>query len=120
MSDSAIPAKLLPAIRLAVFWVSIPFIGLLLGGEDVRSGTYYWAAGWLGCALLSIVVAVYWDRFIPARFREEASPSLKYLNNRDSQLDPAIISMARESAWGRWYAARHLVNSGIPIGPQML
>jgi hypothetical protein len=61
-----------------------------------------------------------WDRFV-ARFRASSFPQkLEYLHNRDSQLGPAIISMARQSAWGRWYAAQHLVNSGTPISLQML
>jgi len=41
---------------------------------------------------------------------------LSYLSNRDSELGPAIIRMARQSAWGRWYAAQHLAMSGAPIG----
>jgi hypothetical protein len=49
MADVGIPDKLLPAIRVSVFWIALPFIGLLLGGEDIRSGNYYWAAGWFGC-----------------------------------------------------------------------
>jgi hypothetical protein len=64
MADTEIPDKLLPAVRVAVFWVGLPFIGLLLGGEDIRGGNYYWATAWFGCALLSIAVAVYWGRFV--------------------------------------------------------
>jgi hypothetical protein len=64
VADSDIPEKLLPAVRLAVFWVALPFIGLLLGGEDVRGGNYYWATAWFGGALLSIAVAVYWNQLI--------------------------------------------------------
>jgi hypothetical protein len=53
------------------------------------------------------------------RKRHRDTPSLesklKYLSQRDSDLGPAIISMALHSAWGRWYAARHLVNLTIPV-----
>jgi hypothetical protein len=37
------------------------------------------------------------------------------LHERDSELGSAVISMALNSAWGRWYAAQHLVNSRVPI-----
>jgi len=63
-ADIGIPDKFLPAARLAVFWIRLPFIGLLLGGEELRNASYYWAAGWFACAILSIAVAVYWDRII--------------------------------------------------------
>jgi hypothetical protein len=83
MADADIPEKLLPAVRVAVFWVGLPFIGLLLGAEDVRGSNYYWAAAWFGCALLSIAVAVYWSRFIalvksimPRKARQWPSPTL--------------------------------------------
>jgi hypothetical protein len=46
--------------------------------------------------------------------------TLEYLNDRDSQLGPAIIRMARQSAWGRWFAAQQLVNGGVRITEQYL
>jgi hypothetical protein len=114
MADAGIPDKLLPAIRIGVFWAALPFIGLLLGSEEFRSGGYGWAAGWYGCATLSILIAVYWDRILPWRLRASQS-SLKYLAQQDSDLGDAIKRMVRRSAWGRWYAAQHLVNAGSPI-----
>jgi hypothetical protein len=113
MADVGIPEKLLPAIRVSVFWIALPFIGLLLGGEDIRSGNYYWAAGWLGCALASILIAVYWDRFLPSRLRK--STSLQYLRDKDPTLGSAVRDMTWHSAWAKWYSAQHLVNSGGPI-----
>jgi hypothetical protein len=38
-----------------------------------------------------------------------------YLRSADADLGPAIIEMAHNSAWGRWFAARHLVQSGQPF-----
>ena len=46
--------------------------------------------------------------------------TLEYLNNKDVELDWAIKLMAHKSAWGRWYAAQHLVNSKNQIGDQYL
>jgi hypothetical protein len=116
MADSGIPDKLLPAVRGAVFWVAVPSIGILLSGERISDGKYYEAAAWFGCAFLSILIAVYWGRLITwiwPRYSEQRS--LSYLSDRDSTLGSAIQAMARRSAWGRWYAAQNLVNSGIPI-----
>jgi hypothetical protein len=121
MTDSGVPEKLLPAIRVAVFWGALPFIGILLGGERVSEGKYHEAAAWLGGAFLSILVAVYWDRLIRRMWpRYNPQPSLSYLSNKDSELGSAIVSMARRSAWGRWFAAQHLVNSGSAIGMSYL
>jgi hypothetical protein len=57
---------------------------------------------------------------ISRRRKADAKSELKYLSQRDSELGSAIISMARRSAWGRWYAAQHLVNSGERIREQHL
>jgi hypothetical protein len=46
--------------------------------------------------------------------------SLKYLDYRDSGLGSAIITMARQSAWGRWFSAQHLVNCGSKISEKLL
>jgi hypothetical protein len=121
MADAGIPERLLPAIRLAVFWIALPFIGLLLGGEHLGAGHYYSAGAWFVCTLLSIVVAVYWERLIQLiwpRYNEQRA--LAYLHNRDSELGSTIISAAFNSAYGKWYAAQILVNSGQPIGRRYL
>jgi hypothetical protein len=117
--DVGIPERFMPALRIAL-WASLPFIFLLIGVERYFNGTIIEMIGCFICALLSIFVIVYWDRFIPSRFRPDSLSRLKYLSDRDSQLESAIISMARQSAWGRWYAAQCLVNSGIPIRLQHL
>jgi len=38
-----------------------------------------------------------------------------YFGNRDHELGQAIMVMAFDSAWGKWYAAQTLINSGMPI-----
>jgi hypothetical protein len=56
-----------------------------------------------------------WERF-KAFFRSSPRPQqLEYLSAKDSDLGSAIKSMARRSAWGRWFSAQQLVNSGSPI-----
>ncbi len=45
---------------------------------------------------------------------------LSYLYSRDVDLGSAIASMARKSAWGRWYAAQHLVNNGCAVAEQYI
>jgi hypothetical protein len=111
--SGGVPDKLLPAVRIGVFWAALPFIGLLLGSEELRSGSYGWAAGWYGCAALSILVAVYWERLVPHRWRSRPS-ELQYLHNEDEDLGSAIKMMAWYSAWGKWYASQQLANSHRP------
>jgi hypothetical protein len=114
MADSEIPNKLLPAIRLAVFWIAVPFIALLTAFDRYFSGTTYEVAACVFLAFVSIMVAVYWDKMILLRFR--AKPQrLEYLHYKDSELGSAIRDMAWCSAWARWYAAQHLFNSEKPI-----
>jgi hypothetical protein len=121
MADSGIPEKLLPAVRIAVFWIALPFILLLVGIERIfdSNGTRYQVLACFVGAFLSVVLAVYWDRIIPRRFR--AKPQrLEYLRHKDSELGSAIRDMVWFSAWARWFAARHLVSSGTPIAESYL
>jgi hypothetical protein len=123
MAESEIPDRLLPAIRLAVFWIGLPFIFLLVGVERIfdASGNKYQVAACISAALISLAIAVYWDRIIVRLWpRYNRVPSLSYLTYRDSDLSSAIISAARHSAYGRWYAAQILVNSGQPIQQRYL
>jgi len=114
MADSGIPDKYLPAVRLAIFWIGLPFIGLLLGSEKISDGKYYEAAAWFVCAFVSILIAVYWDNLIPHRL--QAKPKeLEYLPHKDTELGSAVRDMVWHSAWARWYAAQCLVNSGRPV-----
>jgi hypothetical protein len=62
MADSGIPDKLLPAVRLAVFWIALPFIFLLVASDRYFAGTGYEVAVCIAGAFLSIVIAVYWDK----------------------------------------------------------
>src|SRR5579864_8576422 len=110
MADSGIPDKLLPALRMAVFWVALPFIFFLIGVERYFSGTAYEVVGCFASAVLSIVVAVYWERLLPKRLRTK-SARLGYLRDHDSDLGPAIRDMVSLSAWGKWYAAQYLAKN---------
>ena len=118
--DTQIPDRWGPALRAAI-WGAAPFIFFMAAViEGVIAGNYLVA---VVCGVLffaSIALVIYWDKLVPLRFRAELRLSLQYLSARDSQLGPAIISMARQSAYGRWYAAQHLVNSGSPVGLQHL
>ena len=57
-----------------LFWVAV---------EKAFGGQSYRALACLGAAVLSFVVAVYWHRIIPARFRDEAK-ELQYLRTDQS------------------------------------
>ena len=61
-----------------------------------------------------------WDRLQWVVGREDATKGMEYLSHRDLQLGDAVFKMAYKSAWGRWYAAQHLVNAGKPIDEQLL
>jgi hypothetical protein len=118
--DTPIPNRWGPALQAAL-WGAAPFVFFMAAViEGAIAGNYLIA---VVCGILffvSIGIVVNWDRLVPPRLRAEAQSSLKYLDHRDSHLGSAIISMARQSAWGRWYAAQHLVNSGSPIRQQHL
>jgi hypothetical protein len=118
--ETAIPSRWGPALRGAI-WGAAPFIFFMAAViEGVIAGNY-WVA--LVCTLFffaSIALVIYWDQLVPPRLREELRLSLQYLYDRDSQLGPAIISMARQSSYGRCFAAQHLVHNGAPIGQQHL
>jgi hypothetical protein len=114
MAEIAIPEKYLPALRLALFWIGLPSV-LLLGALDrYFAGTLYEVAACFVGALVSIAIAVYWDRIIDVIWPRHTRP-LQYLSYRDSDLGSAIMNAARLSAYGRWFAAQILVNSGNPI-----
>jgi hypothetical protein len=98
MADSGeIPHKLSHGIRLAVFWIALPFIGLLVGIERIfdEHGNRYQVMTCVAGALLSIAVAVYWDRLIPPRWRAKPLSELGYLHAEDAELGSAI----REMVW---------------------
>ena len=91
------------------------------------SPDYVWLRPWLLGAVAVFVVATVICFCWPLLFGRDRQPSnspaasrptvkLTYLNARcDYDLGPAIIEMAHGSAWGRWFAARELVNAGKPI-----
>ena len=113
MTEGEIPNRLSHAVRMAVFWISLPFIFLLVGIERIfdLGGNRYQIGGCFAAAFLSIVVAVYWNRILPRRSQLVNDPPLAYLRNEDSELGSAIRDMVWCSAWGKWFAAQYLTNS---------
>lgn len=64
---------------------------------------------WVSAGVFGLTAAGLISHFIHERHKRACKPSpiersLEYLGQKDSVLGPAIISMARYSAWGRWYA----------------
>lgn len=68
-ADSGMPDRLSAAIRLGVFWISLPFIFLLVGVDRFFDNHLFQAATCWVLSVLSIVVAFYWEKLIPGRFR---------------------------------------------------
>lgn len=70
---------------------------------------------WIGSIL--VCVAIVWFTWPIVRSHRSATEGTKltYLRARDYELGPAIIQMAFKSAWGKWYAARDLLTTGVPI-----
>jgi hypothetical protein len=97
---------------------AVGFCAVLIGAEMLRENTL---PLWIGIVLIVVGLPIF---LLPFGWRLIAKrPAIKpqvleYLSNRDTELGSAIISVARYSAWGRWYAAQHLVNSGSPVGEQ--
>lgn len=96
--------------------VIVTAIAILYGTELGLWRIAFWiaAAVFVASALgLSVYSFIRRDKEVMAS--TPANRALTYLTYRDAELGPAIISMARQSAWGRWFAAQHLVNSGARI-----
>jgi hypothetical protein len=83
------------------------------------SGTSMAISAWIAAFFVSTFVGLYWNYLLPSWLRFPSS-QLEYLHNKDSDLGWAIQSMAQNSAWGKWYAARLLVISGRPISESEL
>jgi hypothetical protein len=113
MTEGEIPNRLPHALRVAVFWISLPFIFLLVGVERIFDplGDRYQVGGCFAAAFLSILVAVYWNRLLPLRWQSATDPPLAYLRDEDSELGPAIRNMAWRSAWSKWYASQSLATN---------
>jgi hypothetical protein len=111
--EGEIPNRLPHAVRVAVFWISLPFIFLLVGIERIfdPGGTRYQVGGCFVAAFLSILVAVYWNRLLPRRWQQVTDHPLAYLHAEDSELGSAICDMVWRSAWGKWFAAQYLATN---------
>ncbi|GEM_PF-2059320 len=113
IDNAGIPTGLGFAIRIAIFWGAIPFVGILLGWEDLRKGEYGWGIGQFCIAFLSIALSVYWELF--SQKRAAKYQKLKYLSGESTDLGSAIKMMAWYSAEGKWFAAQHLATTNRPI-----
>jgi hypothetical protein len=82
MAELEIPNRFLSALRYFI-GAALPFIFFWIAVEKALGGHSYRALTCLGAAVLSFVVAVYWHRIIPARFRDEAK-ELEYLRTDQS------------------------------------
>jgi len=113
MAEGEIPNRLSHALRVAVFWISLPFIFLLVGVERIfdLGGNRYQVGACFAAAFLSILVAVYWNRLLPLRWRPATDPPLAYLHDEDSELGSAVRNMVWRSAWSKWYASQSLATN---------
>jgi hypothetical protein len=104
--------------------IALALVGLGGAGAIMIAPNQVWI-GWTMIAIAaigggSLALHHFWPERRKVLSTSSSYPSLTYLSDRDSQLESAIISMAHNSAWGRWFSAQHLVNSGVPIGLQYL
>jgi hypothetical protein len=112
MADADIPKSIPHGIRVLVFTGAIPFIGLLEAFDRYFARSMFEAAGCVAISLASIVVATYWERLLPRKWRPLVIQ--RYVPN-NAELSDAIRRMSLQSAWGRWWAAQQLVNRGKRI-----
>jgi hypothetical protein len=93
------------------FLGALAFVSLLIGAEVLREQGPFW----IGLSLIIAALPIYISPGIWNLIRKKnAAPKankLEYLHHKDTDLGSAIITMALRSAWGRWYAAQHLINS---------
>lgn len=113
MTEGEIPNRLSHAVRMAVFWISLPFIFLLVGVERIfdPGGNRYQIGECFAAAFLSILVAVYWNRLLPRQWQLVNDPPLAYLRDEDTELGSAVRDMVWCSAWGKWFTAQHMATN---------
>lgn len=113
--DVGIPDKPSQAIRVQV-WLGVPLVCLFGALEAYQSSTDTWIEVFTFIVLFFIttLAGIYWNALLP-RWLRFPSTELAYLSDKNSELGWAIRAAASYSAWGKWYAAQILVNSGKPI-----
>ena len=105
MAELETPSRLLSALRYFI-WAALPFIFFWVAVDKLFQRQSYRALACLGAAVLSFVVAVYWHRIIPARFRDKTK-ELEYLRTEQSFIWVALpftfsfIAVARFFDGGR-------------------
>jgi hypothetical protein len=96
------------------------FIVMLIGAEILREG----GNRWIGIGLILVGLPIFLSAAVWNKCRQwwkRTKPAeLQYLSARDMDLNGAILTAARVSAYGRWFAAQHLVLQGGPIEPRYL
>jgi len=100
------------------FLGSAGFLVMMFGGYTIYDdkGTRT-GIGLIAVGLPLFILPWAWSRIRLLFAAKEPRPkALEYLNYKDSELGPAICTMVRHSAAGRWYAAQMLVATGAPIG----
>ncbi len=97
------------------------FLAMMFGGyfiyekSDVRTGIPLIVVG------LPLFLSPWlWEHALRLFSSARGKAQLEYLSNRDSDLRSSIITAGWRSAYGRWFAAQILVNSGQPIQPRYL
>lgn len=113
MADAATPINWADIARY-IFWIVLVFSFGLEGVVKLLEGEFRISAIAFATMAALGIVGVSWEIF--AHKREEKRNHLEYLSGTDSDLGSSIITMARRSAWGRWYAVQHLIAAGSTIG----
>jgi hypothetical protein len=114
MADSGeIPSKLTPALRAAI-WSALPFIFFLVGVDRIFApdGSISQVLICFALSVLSVLLAVYWNRILPQRWRPSEPMRLGYVHAEDAELGSAIREMVWCSAWGKWFPSQSLAVGG--------
>jgi hypothetical protein len=93
------------------------FLVMMFGGYFLYDGK----PTWIGITLIAVGLPIFlapwmWGQLTHRQPKpENPEQILQYLSRRDSELSSTIVTAALRSAYGRWYAAQILVNSGSPV-----
>jgi hypothetical protein len=103
------------------FWnylVALGFILPLVGVEELIrwevTASEHVLPWWISAILVAVGYPLYESKALwklSWGVKKGAIEPLQYLHHEDTELGPAIMMMAWDSAWGKWYAAQCLANS---------
>lgn len=74
----------------------------------------------IAAAFVAVVSLEYTFRHTNPRERGNDHRATQYLGDRDAELSHAIFLMGTISAWGRWFSAQYIADSGKPIDERYL